>query len=107
MAIGGGLILAVLLVFQVDLRNALSYAVLLACPLGMAFMMRGGHGHGASGHDHDASGHDHGASGHDHGASGHDHGASGHDHGTSTAAQHDGAPGGGQSLTRENHERIG
>lgn len=93
MAIGGGLILAVLLVFQVDLRNALSYAVLLACPLGMAFMMRGGHGHGASGHDHDASGHDHGASG--------------HDHGTSTAAQHDGAPGGGQSLTRENHERIG
>ncbi|WP_448059772.1 hypothetical protein [Cellulomonas hominis] len=93
MAVGGGLILAVLLVFQVDLRNALPYAVLLACPLGMVFMMRGGHGHGASGHDH--------------GASGHDHGASGHDHGTATAAQHDGAPVGGQSLTRENHERIG
>ena len=34
MAIGGGLILAVLLALRVDLRTALTYALLLAFPMG-------------------------------------------------------------------------
>lgn len=99
MAIGGGLILAVLLVLQVDLRNALSYAVLLACPLSMMLMMKGGHGHGAGGHDH-------GASDHEHGANGHVHGASNPEHATFAEPQPDEAPQSGRPLTRENHERI-
>ena len=56
--VGGGLF-AVLLVAGVPLSTALSYAVLLACPLmmvGMMFMM--GHGNGSSGHA--GCGHDHG-----------------------------------------------
>jgi hypothetical protein len=36
--------------------------VVLACPLMMIWMMRGGHGHGHGGHDH--SGHDHGDDAH-------------------------------------------
>lgn len=62
MAIGAVVILAVLLAFGVDLGQALPYAILLACPLGMAAMMlfmnrRGGHEHGGdtdqdAGHEH-------------------------------------------------------
>ncbi len=51
MLIAGGAILAVLVVLRVDLRAALPYAIALACPLGMIFMMRGSHGH-----DHGAGG---------------------------------------------------
>jgi len=93
MAIGGGLILAVLLVLKVDLGTALTYALLLACPLGMVgmmFMMNRGQGHG-------------------HGTGGQEHGAGAHDHcGTDQkgAAQADGATEAEQSLSRENHERI-
>ena len=61
MIIGAGAILAVLLVAGVDFRQALQWAILLACPLmmvGMMFMMnrKGGsheHHHGGS---HDAPG---------------------------------------------------
>ena len=89
MAIGGGLILAVLLVLKVDLGTALTYALLLACPLGMVgmmFMMNKGQGHG-----------------------GHEHGTGAHDHcGTDQqgAAQVDGTTEAKQSPSRENHERI-
>jgi hypothetical protein len=92
MAIGAGAILAVLLLFRVELGTALPYALLLACPLGMVGMMvmmdrskGGGHQHGAGCHDADA-------------------GASE----SSTALQPD-APdpaADGESRTRENHERI-
>ncbi len=57
MAIGAVVILALLLAFGVDLGQALPYAILLACPLGMVAMMffmnrRGGHDHsGATGQD--------------------------------------------------------
>lgn len=56
MAIGAVVILAGLLAFGVDLGQALPYAILLACPLGMVAMMffmnrRGGHDHGATGQD--------------------------------------------------------
>ena len=34
--------------------------LVLACPLGMAFMMRGGQGHGHGGLDHPSNDHDHG-----------------------------------------------
>jgi len=56
MAIGAVVILAVLLAFGVDLGQALPYAILLACPLGMVAMMffmnrRGGHDHGATAQD--------------------------------------------------------
>lgn len=61
MLIGGAAILAVLLVAGVDLGRALPYALLLACPLGMAammfFMMRQP-GNAAASHQH----HTHGAS---------------------------------------------
>lgn len=51
MAIGGAVVLAVLLALRVDFGTALRYAALLACPLGMIAMMvfmgrRGGHHHG-------------------------------------------------------------
>jgi hypothetical protein len=51
MLLGGGAILALLLVARVPFGIAVQYAVLLACPLMMAAMMvmmgRGGHGHDA------------------------------------------------------------
>lgn len=62
MAIGAVVILAVLLAFGVNLGQALPYAILLACPLGMVAMMffmnrQGGHNHGdATGRD---PGHEH------------------------------------------------
>lgn len=104
MLIAGGAILAVLLVLRVDLSAALPYAIALACPLGMIFMMKGMNGHG--GHDHGASGHQHGTSevptqdattgAHDH--HGHDHGATGTSAPLATQVR--------EPLTRENHERI-
>lgn len=56
MAIAGGVVLAVLVAFSVDLETALRYAVLLACPVGMMFMMwhMGRHGAGGAQH-HDSS----------------------------------------------------
>lgn len=58
MAIGGGAILVVLLLFGVGFREALPWAFLLACPLmmvGMMFMMNRNHGVGATGeHEHSA-----------------------------------------------------
>ncbi len=39
MAIGGAAVFAVLLLLTVDLRTAVTYAILLACPLGMVGMM--------------------------------------------------------------------
>ncbi|MCG7284750.1 hypothetical protein MHY85_02030 [Cellulomonas sp. ACRRI] len=58
MALGVAVILGLLLAFGVDLSTAFRYALLLACPLGMAAMMlfmgRGrdrSHGHQGS-HDH-------------------------------------------------------
>jgi len=53
MLIGGAVLFGVLLVFGVPLQSALFYALALACPLMMVFMMGGGHGgHGAGpGHD--------------------------------------------------------
>ena len=110
MAIGGTAVLAVLLLLRVDLRTALVYALLLACPLGMVGMMfmmnKGGHGE----HDHGAGGgHEH-CGGHQHGADAtfhdeHQHGAvptSGDEH--EHEHEHRLLP---QSpLTRENHERI-
>lgn len=62
MAIGAVVILAVLLALGVNLGQALPYAILLACPLGMVSMMffmnrQGGHNHGdATGQD---PGHEH------------------------------------------------
>lgn len=54
MAIAAAAILALLLALGVDLAGALRYALLLACPLGMAamvFMMgRGSHQHGPAPH---------------------------------------------------------
>lgn len=53
MLIGGGALLGVLLVAGIPLATALPYALFLACPLMMMFMMgsMGGHeGHGG-GHD--------------------------------------------------------
>lgn len=54
MAIAAAAILVLLLALGVDLAGALRYAVLLACPLGMAamvFMMgRGSHQHGPAPH---------------------------------------------------------
>lgn len=54
MAIGAALVLALLLAFGVDLSRALRYALLLACPLGMAAMvvaMGRGRGRGDGPHD--------------------------------------------------------
>lgn len=61
MAIGGGAILVVLLVLGVDLRAALPWALLLACPLmmvGMMFMMNRNHGAGAVGQASEEAGRD-------------------------------------------------
>ena len=101
MAIGGAAVLAVLLVLRVDLRTALTYALLLACPLGIVGMMvmmnKGRHDHGAAG--------------------GHEH-CGGHQPGSDATFddEHPGpvaAPGNEHQhvppqapLTRENHERI-
>ncbi len=76
-AFGGAAVLVVLWLLGVDLRTAVLYAFLLACPLGMVAMMV----------TMNKSGHDHGAGG-------------GHEH------QHDHLPLPQASLTRENHERI-
>lgn len=43
------------------MRELLFIAVILACPLLMILMMRGGHGHGGSGHSLGGCGHDHSA----------------------------------------------
>jgi hypothetical protein len=58
MVVGGGLLLAVLLVLKVDLRSALTYAALLACPLGMVGMMvmMNRRGHGGHEHHHESTG---------------------------------------------------
>ncbi len=93
MLIAGGAILAVLVVLRVDLRAALPYAIALACPLGMIFMMRGGHGHDHGAGTPQAPGQENPAA-HDHAA--HQAGADA----TPTATE---PP---QTLTRENHERI-
>ena len=63
MVIGGAVILVALMAFGVSWRQAAQYAVLLACPVMMIFMMAGGHGghagHGdAAGGTTDASGRD-------------------------------------------------
>ena len=59
-----------------DLGSLLFLLLVLACPLAMFWMMRGGHGaHGHAGH---GSGHDHGTGG------GH---GSGHDHGHETSRE--------------------
>ena len=96
MAIGGAAVLAVLLLLKVDLRTAVTYAILLACPLGMvgmmAMMTKGGHGQ-----------HDHGAGG------GHEH-CGGHQDGTDATFhdehQHDHHPLPQAPVTRDTHERI-
>ena len=109
MAIGGTAVLAVLLLLRVDLRTALVYALLLACPLGMVGMMfmmnKGGHGE----HDHGTGG------GHEHCGGGHQQGA---DAMFGDTQQHAAVPTSGAEhehehrtlpqspLTRENHERI-
>ena len=49
MLFGGAGVMVVALLFGVPLQSALFYGVVLACPLMMVFMMRGGHG---GGHDH-------------------------------------------------------
>ena len=90
MAIGGGLILAVLLIFRVDFGTALSYALLAACPLGMVGMMFMMDRHSKAGHDDAASCHGPGPSVTAGGAEG----------GAANAAN------AGQPRTRENHERI-
>jgi hypothetical protein len=108
MAIGGAAVLAVLLLLKVDVRTAVTYALLLACPLGMVGMMfmmnKGGHGE----HDHGATG------GHEH-CGGHQQGADEtfhdeHQHGPAEAPgnahEHDHAALPQAPLTRENHERI-
>ncbi len=46
MLVGGAAILAALVLFGVDWRVALQWAVILACPVMMMVMMAGGHGHG-------------------------------------------------------------
>ncbi|OJV58878.1 MAG: hypothetical protein BGO38_16185 [Cellulomonas sp. 73-145] len=46
MIVGGAAILAALVLFGVDWRVALQWAVILACPVMMMVMMAGGHGHG-------------------------------------------------------------
>ncbi|WP_263730548.1 DUF2933 domain-containing protein [Cellulomonas sp. SG140] len=56
MIIGGAVILVALMAFGVSWRQAAQYAVLLACPLMMVFMMAGGHGHGGHGGHGDAAG---------------------------------------------------
>jgi type III secretory pathway component EscV len=50
MLIGGAGILAVLLVAGIPLGVALTYAVVLACPLMMFMMNRGNGGNGGGGH---------------------------------------------------------
>ena len=62
MVIGGAVILVALMAFGVSWRQAAQYAVLLACPVMMIFMMAGGHGHGGHG---DASGGSRGGTGRD------------------------------------------
>ncbi|MBN9327219.1 MAG: hypothetical protein BGO38_09665 [Cellulomonas sp. 73-145] len=49
MVIGGAVILVALMAFGVSWRQAAQWAVLLACPVMMMFMMAGGHGHGGHG----------------------------------------------------------
>ncbi|CAL8978466.1 hypothetical protein CELL_02858 [Cellulomonas sp. T2.31MG-18] len=49
MVIGGAVILVALMAFGVSWRQAAQWAVLLACPVMMIFMMAGGHGHGGHG----------------------------------------------------------
>lgn len=49
MLIGGAAIVGALVVFGVDWRTALLWALVLACPLMMVTMMAGGHGHGHGG----------------------------------------------------------
>ena len=56
MIIGGVALLGVLLIAGVPLASALPYAVLLACPLMMIFMMSSMGGHGSGCHDHDGKG---------------------------------------------------
>lgn len=51
MLLGAAGLLAIGLLAGMSPANALYLAVLLACPLMMAFMMMGGHGHGSSGSD--------------------------------------------------------
>jgi MFS superfamily sulfate permease-like transporter len=99
MAIAGGAILVVLLLLRVDLRTAVQYAILLACPLGMVGMMfmmnkNGGHNHGQGADDGEQA---HGAGAHDHCGAGHG-AAPGHDH------EHADTP--PPQLTRDNHERL-
>jgi hypothetical protein len=79
MAIGAAAVLALLLAFGVDLGEALRYAALLACPLGMIAMMavmgRNNHGHAhgpgthqsVQGQDHDLSEEPPALGQHDHG----------------------------------------
>lgn len=56
MAIGAGVILAALLLVGLPIGSALTYALLLACPLMMVGMMLMMGGHGSRGGDHsDAS----------------------------------------------------
>ncbi|MBN9375700.1 MAG: hypothetical protein J0I40_09970 [Cellulomonas sp.] len=98
MLIGGGAIFAVLLLLRVDLRTALTYALLLSCPLGMVGMMfmmnKGGHGE----HDHGAGGHDHCGGGHQQEGTTSSTGHETHQHTDHTLPE--------VPLTRENHERI-
>lgn len=49
MIIAVAVILVALMAFGVSWRQAAPYALLLACPLMMVFMMSGGHGHGGHG----------------------------------------------------------
>lgn len=56
MLIGGAAILAVLVLAGVPLATAATYALALACPLMMVFMMRGMN-HGGNGEPHDHTGH--------------------------------------------------
>ena len=56
MVIGGAVILVALMAFGVSWRQAAQWAVLLACPVMMMFMMAGGHGHGGHGGHGDATG---------------------------------------------------
>lgn len=48
MLLGGAALFGVLLAVGVPLQSALLFAVVLACPLMMVFMMGGHGGHGAS-----------------------------------------------------------
>lgn len=53
MLLGGAGLFGVLLVAGVPLQSAVLYAVVLACPLMMVFMMGGGHGGHSTKPDHD------------------------------------------------------